>query len=154
VVGSAGQVKVVGVPASGDVDVGLGAVGGEVDATGGLGLGGALDGVAGEGVAVVDAGFDAPVASAVVVEERAGDGDGADVVEGDGDRVVAGLGCVVDGGDGTEGAVADVGPLIPGWVEAAVGGSGGVTRSPTEKRRSSVAMISSVSISPWTWRRR
>ena len=116
----------VGGLAACDVDVGLGAGGGGVDAAGGDGSGGALDGVGGDGVRVVEAEVScpAPAGGAVFVEVAAGQVDGADGVECDRDRVVDGAGTGVQGEDGAEGAVANVGVGLSGWVEVAVGGSG------------------------------
>ena len=121
-----GEVEVVGVAASSDVDVGLGAGGRGVDSTGGDRSGGALHGVAGERVGVVDADLDSAGGSAVVVEEAAGQLDGADAVEVDGDPIrLRSLRVVASGGDGAEGAVADIGVAVAVDVEGPVGGAGG-----------------------------
>ncbi len=71
-VGGGGEVEVVGVAAAGDVDVGLGAGGGRVDPASGYVSGRTLDGVAGEGVGVVDADFGSTSGGAVVVENDRG----------------------------------------------------------------------------------
>ena len=55
-----GEVEVVGVAAAGDVDVGLGSCRCGIDSAGRRVVGGALDGVAGEGVGVVDADLGVP----------------------------------------------------------------------------------------------
>ncbi len=153
-VGGVGEVEVVGVSAAGYVDVCFGSGGGGVDAAGGDVMGGSLDGVAGEGVGVVDTDLGPSSTGAVVVEERPWQLDGADPVEGDGERVPLLVGLVgPDLDDGAEGAVADVGLMVTVWVEVAVGGAA-VMRSPTENRRSPLATISSPSTSPLTWRSR
>jgi hypothetical protein len=120
-----GEEHVVGVAATCDVDVDLGAAGARVDVAGGFVVGEAFDGVAGDGVGVVEADVEAAPDVAVLVEERSGQDDLAEAGEGDGDAVgdeVVGSG--VDGGDDTMGAVADVVRGQPGWVEVAVAHAG------------------------------
>ena len=75
---------------------------------------------------MVDADLDSAGGSAVVVEEAAGQLDGADAVEVDGDPIrLRSLRVVASGGDGAEGAVADIGVAVAVDVEGPVGGAGG-----------------------------
>ena len=125
-VGGGGEVEVVGMAAAGDVDVGLGPSGGGIDPAGGHVAGGALDGVAGEGVGVVDTDLGATSGGAVVVEERPWQFDRADPVEGDDERVPATVVRVgAEGDDGPKGTVADVRLALALGVQVPVGGAGG-----------------------------
>src|SRR5918994_2707936 len=100
-----------------------GSGGGLVDAAGGRGVGGACDGVAGNGVGVVDAHMSV-AADVVVVKESAGQGDGAHSVEVDGDGVLVGFGALGEGGDRADSAVAHVRRGLAGRVQVAVGDPG------------------------------
>ncbi len=71
-IGGGGEVEVVGESASRDVDVGLGSRRRGVDPAGGDVPGRPLDGVAGEGVGVVDPDLNPPRRRPVMFEERPG----------------------------------------------------------------------------------
>jgi hypothetical protein len=75
VVFGGGEEDVIGVPAAGDVDVDLLATRLRVDVAGGFVVGEAFDGVAGDGVGVVEADVEPSPRVAMFVEEGPGQGD-------------------------------------------------------------------------------